>query len=159
MDWLEQTQAMIKLWSDTQQKLWTNWTDSMKGFVQPQESSTWEKTLGTWQATVDNMLETQAQWIRLWASSLTATEGVPKEMIEGAIQLKDMTEQWTQFQQKLWSDWFAMIRSLDWSSLAKDKAAPSSFQVWQNSLKKAMDAQMEWVNTWISGFSKSPPGA
>ncbi len=154
MDWLKQNQEMIKLWSDTQQKLWTNWMDSMKGFAQPQESSVWEKTLETWKGAVDSMLETQAQWVRLWVSGLTATKGVPKEMIDGANQLRDMTEQWSQFQQKLWSDWFAMLGSLDWSNLAQDKKAPSSFQAWQEMLKKSMDTQMEWANKWVSGLSK-----
>ncbi|NDJ76537.1 MAG: hypothetical protein GYB65_09780 [Chloroflexi bacterium] len=158
MDWFKQSQEMLKMWSDTQQKMWANWMDSMKEFSQPQGPGVWEKTLETWQSAVENMLETQAQWIRLWAGSLAASGSAPKEMVDGAIRLRDMSERWTKFQQELWSTWFEMVRTMDWFNQPQDQETPQPFQVWQDMFKKAMDSQMEWANSWIATFSEEPPG-
>lgn len=155
MDWLKQSEEMIKVWSDTQQKMMSGWLDSMKDFTQPQASGVWEKTLDAWQNAVDSMLESQAQWARMWAGSVTATKGVSKEMVEGAAQLKEMTERWTEFQRELWHNWFEMVRKLDWEKLAEGAEAPPAFQAWQDTLRKATDTQLEWMRTWMSEQSKS----
>ena len=33
MDWLKQSEEMIKMWSDTQQKMLSSWLGSMQGFT------------------------------------------------------------------------------------------------------------------------------
>ena len=158
MDWLKQNEDMVKAWSDTQQKMLANWLDSMKDFMQPQAAGVWDKTLEAWERAIDNMLESQAQWARLWAGSVTATKGISKEMVEGATQLKDMTERWTEFQQDLWHSWFEMVHKLDWSKMAESQDVPPVFQAWKTALQKAMDSQMEWVNAWVSDQADKPSG-
>jgi hypothetical protein len=158
MDWLKQSEEMVRAWSDTQQKMLTTWLDSMKGFMQPQAAGVWEKTLEAWERAIENMLESQAEWARMWAGSVTATKGVSKDVVESATQLKEMTERWTEFQQELWHSWFEMVHTLDWSKVAEGQDIPPVFRTWKTALTKAMDRQMEWVNAWLSDQAEPPAG-
>lgn len=147
MDWLKQSEEMIRLWSETQQKMMAGWLGSMKDFTQPH--NVWQKTLDTWETTVKNMLETQAQWVRLWAGGVAATKGIAPETIQGAAQLKDITERWIEFQQNIWQNWFAMVRAVDLSKMA-GQPPQALFDAWQDALKRTTDAQQEWLRAWTS---------
>lgn len=152
MDWLKQSEEMVKMWSETQQKMMSTWLDSMQDFAQPQTTGVWEKTLETWEQAVSNLLENQAEWTRLWAGSVTATKGVPKETVEGAGQFKAMTERWVEFQQELWKGWFEIVRKLDPAKMAASQTdAPQlPFAAWQDALKKAVETQLEWIRSWTT---------
>ncbi|MBN2304174.1 MAG: hypothetical protein JXQ72_06850 [Anaerolineae bacterium] len=152
MDWLKQSEEMVKMWSESQQKMMSGWLSSMKTFTAPNTAGVWHKTLETWERAVQNMLETQAQWARLWAGSVTATKGVSQETIQGVAQVKELTEQWVAFQQDLWQRWFEMARQVNLTGTPE-----SVFQVWQESLQKAMTAQQEWVKTWMAAQQKQQP--
>lgn len=147
MDWLKQSEEMIKMWAEAQQQAMSGWLGAMKDFTQPQAAGVWEKTLETWENAVKSMLETQAQWVRLWAGSVTASKGASQETMQGAARVKEMTEQWVAFQQQIWDSWFEMARQLDPASLG-DKAPEQALAAWQEALQKALDAQQAWFKAW-----------
>ncbi|MCD4687219.1 MAG: hypothetical protein K8S97_14925 [Anaerolineae bacterium] len=147
MDWLKQSEEMIKMWTDTQQQMVNKWLEQMQQFTQPQASGVWEKTLETWENAVNNMLETQGQWARMWAGTVTATKGIPKETAEGAVQFKDMTERWVTFQRDLWQGWFETVRKLNPTEAAQGDPQ-QIFAAWQDSFQQVMQTQMDWVRQW-----------
>jgi hypothetical protein len=154
MDWLKQSEEMIKMWSDTQQKMLSSWLGSMQSLAGQQTEGVWLKTLDAWEQAVGNMLETQAQWARLWAGSVTATKGMPKPAIDSANQVKEITERWAQFQKDLWQSWFETVRKFD-PTKASDMANPqAAFKLWQDTLQKAMDSQLAWMRSWASKTAK-----
>jgi gas vesicle protein len=148
MDWLKQSEEMIKMWSDTQQKMLSSWLGSMQSFTGQQSEGVWTKTLDAWEQAVNNMLETQAQWARLWAGSVTATKGAPKQAVDSANQFKEMTERWAQFQKELWQSWFATIRKF--APNADTQPPQDAFKLWQDTLQKAMDSQLAWMRSWTT---------
>jgi gas vesicle protein len=148
MDWLKQSEEMIKMWSDTQQKMLSSWLGSMQSFTGQQSEGVWTKTLDAWEQAVNNMLETQAQWARLWAGSVTATKGTPKQAVDSANQFKEMTERWAQFQKELWQSWFETIRKF--APNAGTETPQDAFKLWQDTLQKAMDSQLAWMRSWTT---------
>jgi hypothetical protein len=94
------------------------------------------------------MLETQAQWARLWAGSVTATKGAPKQAVDSANQFKEMTERWAQFQKEIWQSWFETVRKF--SPNAGAEAPQDAFKLWQDTLQKAMDSQLAWMRSWTT---------
>lgn len=147
MDWLKQSEEMVKMWTDTQQQVVTKWLEQMQQFAQPQASGVWEKTLETWESAVNSMLETQSQWARMWAGTVTATKGVPKEAAEGAAQLKEMTERWVAFQRELWQGWFETVRKLNPTQAAQSEPQ-QVLSAWQDTLQQVMQAQLDWLRQW-----------
>ena len=95
------------------------------------------------------MLETQAQWARLWAGSVTATKGVPKQTIDSANQFKEMTERWAQFQKDLWKSWFETVRKFDPAKALKPQTPQAALKLWQDIAAKGdgyptgVDAQLD----------------
>ena len=148
MDWLKQSEEMIKMWSDTQQKMLSNWLGSMQSLTGQQTEGVWTKTLDTWEQAVSNMLETQAQWARLWAGTVTATKGTPKQAVDSANQFKEMTERWVQFQKDLWQSWFETVRKV--APAAGSQTPQDAVKLWQDTLQKAMDDQLAWMRSWTT---------
>lgn len=68
--WVEQTEALSKVWLDFQESLWQNWFGLVKKLdpnqLQEQWSAELEKGMQTWQANVQKMRDTQAEWTQNW---------------------------------------------------------------------------------------------
>lgn len=147
MDWTKQTEEMVKAWTDTQKKMWDNWMGMLQqGPSAMPAAEVWTKTLETWEGAVKNTLETQQNWTEMWLENMTKSMGSSKEMTEWATQAQEMTKRWAEAQQQLWDSWFEMVRKMDPAKMMPGmEDSEEMFKMWQDSVQKLMNAQMEWT--------------
>ncbi len=153
MDWTKQSQDLFMGWTNTQQKTWESWLESMKSYDAAQPMQLWEKTVDTWQASVKNALNTQAEGSRIWAESVSSFQGAPKETGEWAKQVQQMSKQWIDLQEQMWDNWFGAIKKADIANMspaAWDKDGQGVVKSWQDMSKKMMDAQADWVRNFTA---------
>ena len=154
MDWIKQSEEMFKTWTDTQQKMWETFSESIAGFGKSPGEKMWTQTIKAGEELVKNSLAAQADWMKSWAENFKSLEGMPEQAGNAVAQFQQMNERWAATQEKLWAAWFDMLKKFDpsqftdsWTQMPKNP-----FQVWQDSTKMVMDTQMEWVKTWMNQF-------
>jgi len=74
LEWANQTQEMTKRWSDVQKQLWGSWFDIVKKIDPTKMAGNWnnkesQNVLQIWQESAQKIMQTQAEWARLWTSS------------------------------------------------------------------------------------------
>ncbi len=160
MEWTKQAEETFKSWTGAQKKLWDDWLKAVQGLGKSQPTEVWEKTVESWQESVKNTLDAQIEWTRLWAESLTTAKGTPKEMVEWAQQGQDMIKRWAETQRQVWESWFEVVKKLQPSTLGGNWGLEGQkfFQVWQQAIQKAQDAQAEWVRLWTERQPSKKPG-
>lgn len=157
MNWAKQSEEMMKAWTDTQKKMWDNWLDTMqKAAGQNQVAEMWQKTVDTWEQTVNSTLDAQAEWTKMWADSLDIKADMPKEVTDWAKQAQDMTKNWGETQRQMWQGWFDLVKKADAPKMAEawGEEGQKAFSTWQESAQKMMDAQMEWAKKWTAEAAK-----
>ena len=154
MDWIKQSEAMFKTWTDTQQKMWENFSESIATFGKSPGEKMWAQTIKAGEDLVKNSLAAQAEWMKSWSENFKSLEGMPEQATNAVSQFQEMTEGWAATQEKLWGAWFEMLKKFDSSQFTEawTKIPSNPFQVWQDSTKMIMDTQMEWVKTWMDQF-------
>jgi hypothetical protein len=69
----KQLQEMAKQWTETQKKLWANWIGYLRSFDPDKRSGGWESNMDSlfknWQASTSKIMESQAEWMRMWADA------------------------------------------------------------------------------------------
>src|SRR2546421_29898 len=74
------SENLINTWAQSQQKLLTNWLDTMQRFSGTASPELWTNTVDAWQASVKQTLDAQEEWIRQWTGTLANTKEVPREL-------------------------------------------------------------------------------
>ncbi len=54
--WILKVQTMMQEWRKAQQRMWTGWLDTMERMARSPAKELWEKTVDTWQQSVNNRL-------------------------------------------------------------------------------------------------------
>jgi hypothetical protein len=145
---------MFKTWTDTQQKMWETFSESVAGFGKSPGEKMWAQAIKAGEELVTNSLSAQAEWMKSWAENFKSMEGVPGQAAEAVVQFQEMTERWAATQEKLWGAWFEMVKKFELSQFTESwtQMPKNPFQVWQDSTKMVMDAQNEWMKTWLDQF-------
>jgi hypothetical protein len=156
-DWTKQAEEMFKTWSEAQKKIMENWAESMKGMGVPQGTELWEKTLATWEETLEKSTQAQTEWTEKWVENLKSMQGIPEQAVESTEKFLEMSKRWTTTQGEMSSKWFEMLKSLDPSSLTgkMSEAFQNPFQAWQDATKKVMDAQADWMRVWTGSTGEA----
>jgi len=154
MDWIKQNEAMFKAWTDTQEKMWQAYSESVSDFGKSPGKKMWGQTIKAGEDLVKNSLAAQMEWMSAWAENFKTLEGIPQQATESVTQFQEMAERWAATQEKLWVAWFDMLKKMDpsqftgsWGEIPKNP-----FQVWQDSTKMVMDSQIEWMRAWMNQF-------
>lgn len=143
MNWMEQSQDMLKAWMDSTQKMWKGWTDGMTG--EQSADATWDRILKTWENSFKNFIETQALWARSWARNMMANvDGEQSEAFVKAVE--DSTKVWTEVQESLWQSWSGMIKNFDPSNMMENMQTEGKkmMDAWQAQMQKIVEMQAEW---------------
>lgn len=158
-DWNNRANDMMKMWTESQQKMWENWVTTMRTMgTAPTSRETWEKTVDIWHDSVKTALDAQVTWTQFWTDSMTSMGGSSKQMNEWSSQTMEMTKQWTEAQNKMWADWFQGLKTMDMSTMMKGFNSDEMMklmQTWQDSARKMMETQMEMVRSMTSAQMKS----
>jgi hypothetical protein len=75
-------------------------------------------------------------------------------LMDWTKQAEDMLKSWTNSQQAMWDGWLKTLQGV-----GSDQAAQtweSSINTWQDSVKKALDAQNTWTQFWVESVTSGP---
>lgn len=153
MDWTKQAEETIKTWTNSQQKLWDSWIETLQGFSSAQSGETWDKSVDSWKDSVDRVLEAQTTWTQFLVDSVTSGPGATKQTTEWSKQIMDVSKRWTDTQAKLWESFFETVKKADMTTMSKNmnmEEVQKMVQTWQEAAQKAMETQMEWIRTWTT---------
>jgi hypothetical protein len=153
------SESLIKTWAETQQKLLTNWLDTVRRSGGAPGPELWTKTVEAWQASVKETLDVQAEWTREWTETLSNAKGTPKELQALARQGRELLQHWTDAERQLWQGWFNIVKDINLrlEPTTGAKAGTDLIQLWQESAHKMIDTQAALVRRWTSGFTGTRP--
>jgi hypothetical protein len=156
MDWSDQMEGMMKAWMNTQKSMWNSFFENMQAAGKSQSSKVWEQTLNVGEQVMDNIFKAQEEWMQAWIEGLDKIEGMPEAGINYAKQLQEMARNWSETQKKLWTNWLANLRSFDPEKKpgSWDSSMDNLFKTWQESTRKIMETQTEWMRTWAGTAKK-----
>ena len=147
------TESLIKKWAETQQKLLTNWLDTMRRSGGAPGPELWTKTVEAWQTSVKETLDAQAEWTREWTETLAKAKGTPEELRELARQGRDLFQRWTDAERQIWQSWFNIVRDINFRPESGTSPQAAMIQLWQESAHKMIDTQAALVQHWTSVFT------
>jgi len=147
------TESLIKKWAETQQKLLTNWLDTMRRSGGAPGPELWTKTVEAWQTSVKETLDAQSEWTREWTETLAKAKGTPEELRELARQGRDLFQRWTDAERQLWQGWFNIVRDINFRPEPGTNPQAAMIQLWQESAHKMIDTQAALVQHWTSVFT------
>ena len=135
---------MLQSWTETQQKIWTGWIETVQGIGRSPTPDLRGKIIDIWQESVTHMLEAQATWMQSW-SDILASESTPQGTQELLKQVQEGMQQWNEAQRQLWDELFSVMRkaSPDIGGLSLQKEATNIFGKWQETVRTLMPVTKE----------------
>jgi len=148
-------ESMLKTWSETQQKLLTDWLDTLRKLGGTPTLELWTKTVDAWQSSVKETVDARAQFTRQLTETLANAKGTPEELRELARKEREQVQQWAEAERELWQGWFNIVREINFRPEpgAGAQAGRDLVQLWQESANKMIDAQAALVRRWTGGIS------
>lgn len=148
MDWSKQTQDMLKSWSETQKKMWDAWLSGLQATGPSAATDAWQKTIDTWQKSVNDTFDAQARLTKLWLQGLKSTPAGTGSAAEWTKQAEQMFERLQHSQRQLWESCFTALKKADLRKMpgAWEQQARQIFQNWQDAARRAMEAQAELID-------------
>src|SRR2546425_9975351 len=72
------SESMLKTWSETQQKLLTDWLDTLRKLGGTPTLELWAKTVDAWQLSVKETVDARAEFTRQLTETLANAKGTPR---------------------------------------------------------------------------------
>ena len=146
---------VVKNWGETQQKLLSDWLDTLRSLGGTPTLELWRKTVDTWQTSVKETVDARAEWTRLWTETLEKAKGPPEELRELTKEGREQLQQWTQAERDLWQGWFNAIREINFrpESGAGAQTGGDLIQLWQDTATKMINTQADLVRRWTAGVT------
>jgi len=154
-DWPEQMTELQRKWVEQQQKLLSDWLDSMKSAGGESPRASWRKAADIMEQQVDSALDAQKQSLMAFAENIENVEGAPEAYTQAVKQLEQGIEQWAEVQHKMWHVWFDMLRA---TAPAPQTPGETAMESWEDMVKRTMAVQEEWLSSW-TGPRKSGGGS
>ena len=154
----DNTQNILKTWAEAQQKLLSDWLDSVRKAGGTPAMDLWTKTVDAWQSSVKATLDAQAEWAHQWTETLAKAKGTPEEMRDLAKEGREQLQNWAEAQRELWQGWFNAVREINFrpEAGAAAQAGKDLVQFWQDSAHKMIDTQAALVRRWTGIDRKKP---
>jgi hypothetical protein len=146
---------LINTWAQAQQKLLTNWLDTVKRYSGAQGPDLWKSTVDAWQTSVQQTLDAQEEWMRQWTKTLVNTQGTPGELQALAREGRDQLQRWIDTERELWQSWFKIVKDINFKVDTGMGAQPAGnlLQLWQETTQKMIETQAGLARQWMSGFT------
>jgi hypothetical protein len=148
-------EGLVKTWAQAQQKLLTDWLDTLRKLGGTPTLELWTKTVDAWQSSVNETLDAQAKWTQQWTETVANAEGTPEELRELVRKGREQLQHWAEAERELWQGWFNVVREINFRPEpgAGAQAGRDLVQLWQDSAHKMIDAQAALVRRWTEGIS------
>jgi len=149
-DWMKQAEELMKTWTKAQQEVWDTWKASIPTVGSIQAAESWDKAIGFWKEASDRSHKAQMEWAQLWADSIKAQKGAPKELGIMTDQLLATMKTWNEAQAQLWAGLLDTMQGASPEKLKQrlDEGSQVAFKAWQDAVNKAMDAQQDLISLW-----------
>ena len=146
---------VMKTWGESQQKLMTDWLDTLRRLGGTPTLELWRQTVDTWQNSVKETVDARAEFTRQLTETLANAKGTPEEFRELAREGQDQLQHWAEAERDLWQGWFNVAREINFRPEpgAGAQAGKDLVQLWQDSAHKMIDTQAALVRQWTSGFT------
>ena len=144
---------VMKNWGETQQKLLTDWLDTLRRLGGAPTLELWRKTVDTWQTSVKETLDAQTEWTRQWTDALAKAKGTPEELRELAKEGREQLQRWTEAERDLWQGWFNAIREINFRPEPGAKAGEDLIQIWQDTANRMINTQADLMRRWTGGVT------
>lgn len=153
MLWSERVLEMMQVWTQTQQRMWSSWLETILGIGRAPTPDIRAKIIDIWEQSVNHMLEAQSDWMRMWAENFKNMEGAPENIKNWADQSQEGLDRWNDTQRQLWVNLFDILRKAAPGATADslEKEAAAIFRTWQESARKVMEQQMHWFPAQVTG--------
>jgi len=150
-------ESTLKTWSETQQKLLTDWLDTLRKLGGTPTLEFWTKTVDAWQSSVKETIDARAEWARQWNETLANAKGTPEELRDLASKGQEQLQQWAEAERDLWQGWFNIARHINFRPEpgVGAQAGRDLVQFWQESAHKMIDAQASLVRRWTGGTTRT----
>jgi hypothetical protein len=148
-------ERLLKDWAESQQKLLTDWLDTLHRLGGTPTLELWTKTVDAWQSSVKETADARAEWTRQWTETLANAKGTPEEIRELARKGREELQNWAEAERELWQGWFNIVRDINFKPEPEAGAhmGRDLVQLWQDSAHKMIDAQATLVRRWTAGIS------
>lgn len=155
-DWPDQITEFQRNWVEQQQKLLSDWLDSLKSTGGDSPRASWRKAADVMEQQIDSALDAQKQSLRAFAENLEKVEGAPETFTQGVKQLEEGIEQWADVQHQMWRVWFDMLRA---NSPTPQTPGETAMESWEDMVKQTMAVQEEWLSKWTDMTPASGKGS
>ena len=152
-EWPNQITEFQRNWVEQQQKLMSDWLDSMKNAAGDPAQASWRKAADVMEQQVDSALDAQKRSLMAFAEGMEKVEGAPEAFTQAVKQLEAGLEQWAEVQHRMWHVWFDMIRA---AAPAPQTPGQAMVKSWEDMVKRTMSIQEQWLSTWTG--SQAPSG-
>src|SRR5437660_12605748 len=148
---------LLKTWSETQQKLLTDWLDTMRKLGGTPTLELWTKTVDAWQSSVKETVDARAEYTRQLTETLAKAKGTPEEFRELAREGREQLQHWAEAERDLWKGWFDVAREINFRPEPGTgaQAGKDLLQLWQESTHKMIDTQAALIRRWTGGTTKT----
>ena len=136
----ETLMGMVHTWTDTQQRVWSTWLRTMQGIGKAPTPDLRGTILSTWQDSINQTLEAQAQWIDKWVESLNEVETTPEAIKSWVAQSQSALIHWNKAQQQLWEQLFDVLKKAEPEATVTsiENQGMEVFRAWQKSVHTMM---------------------
>jgi hypothetical protein len=151
-EWPSQIAEFQRTWVEQQQKMMSEWMDSLKNASNDASPASWRKAADVMEKQVNSALDSQKQSLMAIAGNVENIEGVPDAFTQTINQLEKGIELWADVQRRLWKVWFDMLRA---TSPVPQTPGEAMMENWQEMVRKTMSIQEQWLSNWSAPESKS----
>lgn len=140
LEWSDQLTEFQYNWVEQQQKLLSDWLDSMKSAGGDSTRASWRKAADIMEQQVDSTLAAQKRSLLFFAENLEDVEGSPEAFNQALKQLEEGIDQWAEVQHRMWRVWFDMLRS---TAPAPQTPGEAMMESWEDTVKQTMAVQVD----------------
>lgn len=151
-EWPNQITEYQRNWVEQQQKLLTDWLETMKNATGDPSRASWRKAADLMEQQVDSGLDAQKSSLMAFAQSMEKVEGAPEVFTQAVKQLEEGLEQWAEVQHRMWHVWFDMVRA---AAPAPQTPGQAMIENWEDMVKRTMAIQTEWLSSWPGSLAPS----
>ena len=151
------SENMLKTWSESQQKLLTDWLDTLRKMGGTPTLELWRQTVDTWQNSVKETVDARAEYTRELTETLANAKGTPEEIRKLAREGREQLQHWTEAERDLWKGWFNTAREINFRPEpgAGVKTGADLIQLWQDTATKMINTQADLVRRWTGGATST----
>lgn len=151
-EWPEQIAEFQRTWVQQQQKMMTDWLESLKGPGADVSPAGWRKAADVMEKQVTSALDTQKRSLVAFTENIEGIEGAPEGFSQAMTQLEEGIELWADLQHRLWKVWFDMLRA---TAPVPQTPGEAMLDSWQDMVKQSMEIQEQWLSNWTNATAGS----